>query len=109
MCLFSSFALGADDYAALVSAATGIPTDAAGLLKTAERIWNLQKLYNIRAGFGRMDDTLPGRLLNDPLQEGAPKGMVWQRDVVLDEYYTLRGWDREGTPTDAKKRELGLS
>ena len=109
MCLFSSFALGADDYAALVSAATGVPTDAAGLLKTGERIWNLQKLYNIRAGFGRKDDTVPDRLLNDPLQEGAPKGMVWQRDAMLDEYYTLRGWDTQGTPTDAKKRELGLS
>jgi aldehyde:ferredoxin oxidoreductase len=109
MCLFTSFALGADDYAALVSAATGMPTDAASLLQTGERIWNLQKIYNIRAGFGRKDDTLPPRLLNEPLQEGAPKGMVWQREAMLDEYYTLRGWDQEGRPTDAKKRELGLS
>jgi aldehyde:ferredoxin oxidoreductase len=109
MCLFTSFALGADDYAALLSASTGIPTDGAGLLKTGERIWNLQKMYNIRRGFGRKDDTLPDRFLLDPLQEGAPKGQVWQRDVLLDEYYTLRGWDSEGRPTDAKKKELGLS
>ncbi|MEI8331206.1 MAG: aldehyde ferredoxin oxidoreductase family protein [Methanomicrobiales archaeon] len=108
MCLFTSFALNADDYASLISASTGISCDAADLLKVGERIWNLQKLYNIQAGFGRDDDTLPKRLLNEPLQEGAPKGMVWQREAMLDEYYTLRGWDKEGTPTDAKKRELGL-
>ncbi|MDD1704461.1 MAG: aldehyde ferredoxin oxidoreductase family protein [Methanoregula sp.] len=109
MCLFTSFALDANDYADLVSAATGMPCDAAGLLKVGERIWNLQKIYNIRAGFGRRDDTLPDRLLNEPLQEGAPKGMVWQRDALLDEYYTLRGWDKEGIPTAAKKGELRLS
>ena len=109
MCLFTSFALNADDYASLISASTGMPCDAADLLKSGERIWNLQKLYNIRAGFGRDDDTLPKRLLDEPLQEGAPKGMVWQREAMLDEYYTLRGWDKDGTPTDAKKGELGLS
>jgi aldehyde:ferredoxin oxidoreductase len=65
-------------------------------------------MYNIRRGFGRKDDTLPDRFLKEPLQEGAPKGMVWQRDQLLDEYYALRGWDHEGTPTDAKKNELGL-
>lgn len=109
MCLFTSFALNADDYASLISAATGMPCEAADLLKSGERIWNLQKLYNIQAGFGRDNDTLPKRLLDEPLQEGAPKGMVWQREAMLDEYYTLRGWDKEGTPTDAKKGELGLS
>jgi aldehyde:ferredoxin oxidoreductase len=109
MCLFTSFALDAGDYAALVKAATGIPCDAASLLLTGERIWNLQKMYNIRAGFGRKHDTLPDRLLTEPLQEGAPKGRVWQRDAMLSEYYTLRGWDEEGTPTESKKRELGLA
>jgi aldehyde:ferredoxin oxidoreductase len=109
MCLFTSFALGADDYAALLSVTTGIPCDAKGLLKTGERIWNLQKMYNIRRGFSRKDDTLPDRFLSVPLQEGAPKGQVWQRDVLLNEYYSLRGWDSEGRPTEAKKKELGLA
>jgi aldehyde:ferredoxin oxidoreductase len=108
MCLFSSFALSADDYAALVSAATGMKYDSAGLLTCGERIWNLQKMYNIRRGFGKKDDTLPDRFLKDPLQEGAPKGQVWQREALLDEYYTLRGWDSEGRPTTAKVKELGL-
>jgi aldehyde:ferredoxin oxidoreductase len=108
MCLFTSFALGAEDYADLITATTGMKVDAAELLKVGERIWNLQKLYNIRRGFSRKDDTLPARLLNEPLKEGAPAGQVWRGEEMLDEYYTLRGWDREGTPTPAKLKELGL-
>ncbi|MGB9177048.1 MAG: aldehyde ferredoxin oxidoreductase C-terminal domain-containing protein, partial [Methanoregula sp.] len=108
MCLFTSFALGADDYADLLTATTGMKIDAAELLKIGDRIWNLQKLYNIKRGFGRKDDTLPARLLNEPLKEGAATGQVWRREEMLDEYYTLRGWDREGTPTKEKQKELGL-
>jgi aldehyde:ferredoxin oxidoreductase len=109
MCLFTSFALDAQDYADLLTATTGITIDPAGLLKVGERIWNLQKLYNIRRGFGRKDDTLPARLLNEPLKEGAPAGQVWRRDGMLDEYYAVRGWDKEGTPTPEKRRELGIA
>jgi aldehyde:ferredoxin oxidoreductase len=109
MCLFTSFALDAQDYADLLSATTGMKIDTAGLLKVGERIWNLQKLYNIKRGLGRKDDTLPARLLNEPLKEGAPTGQVWRRDEMLDEYYTLRGWDKEGTPTAEKRKELGLA
>jgi aldehyde:ferredoxin oxidoreductase len=108
MCLFTSFALGPEDYADLLSATTGMKIDTAELLKVGERIWNLQKLYNIRRGFGRKDDTLPDRLLHEPLKEGAPTGQVWKRDAMLDEYYSLRGWDREGTPSAGKLKELGL-
>jgi aldehyde:ferredoxin oxidoreductase len=109
MCLFTSFALGADDYADLLSATTGMKIDPAGLLKVGERIWNLQKLYNIRRGFGRKDDVLPARLLNEPLKEGAPTGQVYRPEEMLDEYYTLRGWDKEGTPTKERRKELGLA
>jgi aldehyde:ferredoxin oxidoreductase len=108
MCLFTSFALDAQDYADLLTATTGMQIDTAGLLKIGERIWNLQKLYNIKRGFGRNDDTLPARFLNEPLREGAPTGQVWKRDEMLDEYYTLRGWDTEGTPTREKLKGLGL-
>ena len=110
MCLFTSFALDAQDYADLLTATTGIKIDPAGLLKVGERIWNLQKLYNIKRGFGRKDDTLPARLLNEPLKEGAPAGQVWRGgSEMLDEYYALRGWDKEGTPTPEKCRELGIA
>ncbi len=108
MCLFTSFALDAGDYADLLAATTGREIDAAELLKVGERIWNLQKLYNIRRGFGRRDDTLPARLLDEPLKEGPSAGQVWRGDEMLDEYYTLRGWDKEGTPSPAKLKDLGL-
>ena len=108
MCLFTSFALGAGDYADLLTATTGMKIDTAGLLQVGERIWNLQKLYNIKRGFGRKDDVLPARLLNEPLKEGAPMGQVYRPEEMLDEYYTLRGWDKEGTPTKEKQKELGI-
>jgi len=108
ICLFTSFALDAEDYADLLTATTGVKTDAEELLKVGERIWNLQKLYNIKRGFGRKDDTLPDRLLNEPLKEGAPTGQVSRVPEMLDEYYTLRGWDAEGVPSEAKLKELGL-
>ncbi len=108
MCLFTSFALGAGDYADLLTATTGVKVDSEELLKVGERIWNLQKLYNIKRGFGRKDDTLPDRLLTEPLKEGAPAGQVSRIHEMLDEYYALRGWDAEGIPTKEKLRELGL-
>lgn len=109
MCLFSSFALDATDYADLTAATTGIDLDAAAFLKIGERIWNLQKLFNIKVGYTKADDTLPKRLLTEPLKEGAPKGRVWEREPLLSEYYSVRGWDADGVPTEEKLRELGLA
>lgn len=109
MCLFSSFALDAGDYADLVAAATGMSLPSPAFVQIGERIWNLQRLFNLKAGYTKEDDTLPTRLLNEPLREGAPKGRVWQRQPLLDEYYALRGWDRDGVPTRQKLEELGLA
>ena len=107
-CLFTSFPLGAADYGAMVSAVTGYDIDGAGVLRIGERIWNMQKIFNLRAGCSREDDTLPPRLLEEPLTEGAPRGRVWEREPLLDEYYRVRGWDSEGRPTPEKLRELGI-
>jgi len=109
MCLFTSFALGAEDYADLISATTGRAMTTPDLLRIGERIWNLQKLFNLKVGYAKADDTLPGRLLTEPLRDGAPKGRVWQRQPLLDRYYATRGWDNDGRPTPAKLRELGLA
>lgn len=109
MCLFSSFPYGADDYSAALSAVTGFEMDAAEVLRIGERIWNLQKLMNLRLGFTKDDDTLPKRLLTVPLTEGAPKGRVWERQPLLDQYYKERGWDVSGVPTQEKLKELGLN
>ncbi|WP_292366120.1 MULTISPECIES: aldehyde ferredoxin oxidoreductase family protein [unclassified Methanoculleus] len=107
-CLFTSFPLGAADYGAMVSAVTGYDLDAGEVLRIGERIWNMQKIFNLKAGCTRENDTLPPRLIHDPLTEGAPKGRVWEREPLLDEYYLARGWDREGRPTPEKLRDLGI-
>lgn len=109
ICLFTSFAMGAPDYAAAISAVTGWELTGDDVLRMGERVWNLQKLMNVKLGFGREDDTLPRRLLTEPLQEGGPKGLVWRREPLLDEYYKVRGWDSAGNPTLEKLRELGLA
>lgn len=108
ICLFTTFALGADDFAAMLSAATGFDYTTEELMKAGERIWNLERLYNIKAGFTRDDDTLPERLLKEKMPEGAAKGHVWEKDALLDDYYKVRGWDKNGVPTKDKVRELGL-
>jgi aldehyde:ferredoxin oxidoreductase len=79
------------------------------MMKAGERIWNLERLFNLREGLDPLkDDTLPKRLLEEPLPEGASKGRVSQLPKMLPEYYKTRGWDERGVPTPAKLRELGL-
>lgn len=107
-CLFTSFPLGAADYGAMVSAVTGYDIGADEVLRIGERVWNMQKVFNLRVGCTRADDTLPPRLLNEPLTKGAPKGRVWEPEPLLDDYYHIRGWDREGRPTPEKLRDLGI-
>ncbi len=108
LCLFSSFALGAEDYAALLSAATGFHYTVDEALKAGERIWNLERLWNIGVGLGKKDDTLPRRFTEEPMPDGASKGQVVRLDVTLPEYYKLRGWNTEGQPLEEKLQELGL-
>ena len=75
---------------------------------TAEKICNLRKLFNIREGMSRKDDTLPERFLKEPIPEGPSKGQIVKLDVMLDDYYRLRGWDNEGMPTLDTAKRLGL-
>ena len=78
ICLFTSLApMGAPDYAAMVSAVTGMAIDGNDLMRIGERIWTVQKLFNVRVGYTKSDDTLPDRLLTEPLKEGEPAGRVW--------------------------------
>ena len=79
------------------------------LRETGERIWNLERLFNIAAGLGRDDDTLPHRMLNVPAPGGTAKGMVARLGDMLDDYYELRGWDEKGAPRGQTLHRLGLS
>jgi aldehyde:ferredoxin oxidoreductase len=108
LCLFTSFALGADDYADLINAALDINMSTEEVMRIGERIWNMERLYNLEAGIDPKDDTLPKRFLEEPLPDGPQKGAVVRLDVLIPEYYKVRGWDENGKPTEAKKQELGL-
>ena len=107
-CLFTTFGIGADELAALLSAATGVEYSTADFLKCGDRIWNLERLFNLKAGLNAKDDSLPPRILEEPLKSGASKGSVSRFPEMLPTYYQLRGWDAAGVPTPAKLQALGL-
>lgn len=92
----------------LLNAATGAEYDLDQLVRAGERIINAERLFLVRAGFSRKDDTLPPRILREPLPDGPAKGMVCHMDEMLTEYYELRGWTKDGIPTDEKLRKLDL-
>jgi aldehyde:ferredoxin oxidoreductase len=100
------------DMAKLYTLVTGIEMTAEDLKKAGERIQNVAKLFNLREGLTRKDDTLPWKVMHEPIpDEGPSKGaMVTQAelDLLLDDYYESRGWTKEGVPTVAKLKELGM-
>jgi aldehyde:ferredoxin oxidoreductase len=111
-CVFGAFAISIEDYADAVSAITGWSLTSKDLRLIAERAWNLTRLFNVREGFTREDDTLPERLFTQPSTKGPSKGQVVDREAfeqMRNEYYQVVGWDKEtGIPTDEKLKELGI-
>jgi len=95
--------------AQLLNLTTGAGYSPEEALRAAERIYNLERLFLIKAGSGPEFDTLSPRLLNEPLPEGPAKGRVVDLDKMLPEYYKTRGWDEKGYPTQSKLAELGLA
>lgn len=109
MCIFTAFALSPDHYARLLAAVTGIERTTEEMLAAGERIWNLERLFNIREGFTRAGDTLPLRLLQEPLPGGHSKATpIEDLGSMLDAYYQVRGWDANGRPTPETLARLGL-
>jgi len=107
-CKFISFPLGPEDFTNLLNPITGWGWSVEDLLKTGERIYNIERLYINREGFAGKDDTLPRRLLREPMPTGPSKGYVTKLGAMLGEYYKIRGW-KDGKPTKMKLRELGLA
>jgi aldehyde:ferredoxin oxidoreductase len=108
ICLFNTFAFGGPEILEYLKAAAGIEMTLEELMKTGERIWNLERLFNLKAGLTGKDDKLPERLVKESVSEGPAKGRVVELDKMLPEYYQLRGWDKEGIPTKERLKELGL-
>ena len=102
---------GYDDIAKLYTLVTGIPYTGEEMRQTGERINNLARIYNIREGLTRADDTVPPRIMNDPIPSGVSKGSRVSKedlDILLDGYYEARGWTPEGVPKSEKLKALGL-
>ena len=108
ICLFTSFALKAPDYADMCNVITGSEHTAESILAAGDRIWNLEKMFNLKAGIDSSQDTLPKRLLDDPIAEGPSQGWITKLDEMLPKYYQVRGWSAEGIPTEEKLKSLGL-
>lgn len=108
ICLFTTFALGLPEISEMLRTAIGWDKTDEETLQIGERIWNLERKFNIENGFDKKDDTLPPRLLKEPVKKGPAKGKVVELDVMLKEYYELRGWDEKGIPTSEKLAELNI-
>ena len=99
-----------DDLARLFSSATGVDMSGDDLLKVGERIYNVERAFNIREGLGRKDDTLPERYFVKEIHGRPTVGVDPAKfQVMLNEYYKFKGWDKEGVPTKKKLDELNLS
>jgi len=108
ICLFTSFAWTLEDVAPQIDAACEGGWTADKLLEVGERIWNLERQFNLAAGFTGKDDNLPKRLLKDAAKTGPAKGLVNGLDKMLPEYYQVRGWTTEGVPTNETLSRLGV-
>jgi aldehyde:ferredoxin oxidoreductase len=108
-CKFMGMVLTGGDWATLIATLFGWEDfTELNFRKTGERIFNLERMYNIREGLTRADDSLPKRLLEEPMPDGPAKGHIVDLEPLLDAYYEYRGWDEYGVPTEEKLQELGL-
>lgn len=91
---------------------TGWDIDLDELNTIGERIYNLERMINVKRGVNRSMDTLPYRVMNEPIPDGPSKGRYCPKeklDKMLDTYYRLRGWDEDGIPSSGKLSELSLA
>jgi len=93
----------------MINLATGADYTVESLMEAGDRVYTLERLFLSQAGFTRADDTLPKRMLEEPMPDGPAAGHVVELDEMLPEFYELRGWDENGVPKDEKLAELGLN
>ena len=108
LCVFTTFAWSLDDIAPQIDAACEGEWTTDRLLETGERIWNLERQFNLAAGFTDKDDNLPPRLLKETAKTGPAEGRVNELGKMLPEYYDVRGWTKEGVPTNATLERLAM-
>jgi aldehyde:ferredoxin oxidoreductase len=109
-CRFHEFVTDHRVYPEYLHGATGMKMDWESMSRIGEKIWNLEKLFNLGAGFTKDDDMLPKKCY-EPIVGDSSEGAVIDEgsfEKMLEEYYSLRGWDAEGVPSGEKLRELGI-
>jgi aldehyde:ferredoxin oxidoreductase len=105
------YGVSPENMAMYYTTVTGLPADADWLKAVGVRIWNLVRAFNVREGFSRKDDTMPDRMATESLPSGKTKGKTVPREAfekMLDEYYALWGWDKDGKPTKKTLEDCGL-
>jgi len=108
VCKFALFSVGEEEWANILSAVTGVDFVSESLLEIGERIWNIERLFNLKEKFSNKDDTLPERFF---LEDGGVEGRNINKDEFLAsllEYYRFRGWNKKGIPTKEKLEQLNI-
>ncbi|MBN1966396.1 MAG: aldehyde ferredoxin oxidoreductase, partial [Anaerolineae bacterium] len=108
ICKFTNMAVAEEYFARLLNAMTGLRFVAGDLTRVGERVWTMERLYNLREGFTKADDTLPPRLLEEPIEAGPSAGFTVKLAPMLEEYYQFRGWDKDGVPKPETLKLLEL-
>jgi aldehyde:ferredoxin oxidoreductase len=108
VCCLTRGVITIDYFLPVLESATGAGYTRESLLRAGERIWNQERLFNLKAGLTKDDDSLPNRMLKDPMPVGPAKGKVVELEPMLAEYYKVRGWDKNGVITEDKLMDLGL-
>ena len=108
LCIFTTFAWTMDDISPQVDAACEGDWSPERMMEVGERIWNMERDFNAKAGITGADDTLPERLLKEGANSGPAKGRVSELDKMLPEYYEARGWSSDGSITDAVRQKFSL-
>ncbi|WP_457577738.1 aldehyde ferredoxin oxidoreductase C-terminal domain-containing protein [Desulfomarina sp.] len=91
-----------------MNAVTGADYTLEELSEAGQRIINAERMYLVKAGFSRKEDSLPKRLTEEPMPAGPAEGHVCHLEEMLDEYYKVREWTPDGIPTTEKLASLGL-
>lgn len=108
MCIFTNAMFDAEHLVRMLDAACEGEWTSERLYETGERIWNMERQFNNQAGFTRLHDNLPDRVLTEPVRGGVGDGETLDLDIMLDEYYALRGWSSRGVLTESTLDRLSL-
>ncbi|UCE78386.1 MAG: aldehyde ferredoxin oxidoreductase family protein [Nitrospiraceae bacterium] len=108
LCNWPLMGLKFKNFVPMVNSCLGTHYTADDLLLIGERIWNAERLFNMKAGLNASDDILPKRFTDEPIADGPGEGQVSRVNEMLPEYYRERGWDEHGKPLPETVKNLGL-